>query len=102
MDSGTVGRIARRFILRNFRNVRTVRIIEIGTALSGERWVYKAVGLASINLETITPTLGSAIPVEVLVAQDGTVVTVQGQMWNNYQRAHKASLRHKRDAKGKI
>ena len=96
LDSGTVNQIARRFILQNFRNVRGVKIIEIGAALSGERWVYKVLSLVSINLESIIPTLGSPIQVEVVVTQDGTVVAVQGQKWNAYQRAYRKVLRRKR------
>ena len=99
LDIGTVSTIARRFLLQKFGNVRAVSSIDIGTAHLRDRWVYKVRGQASINLESIIPTLGSPIEVEVLVTQESTVVTVQGQMWNNYQRASKKVLRRKRDAK---
>ena len=101
VDLGTVRTIVRRFLLQNFRNVRAVSILAIGTEHLGDRWVYKVRGLASINMESIIPSLGSPIEVEVLVTQEGTVVTVQGQKWNNYQLASKRALPRKRDAKRK-
>lgn len=96
LDSSIVSQIARRFILQNFRNVHALKTIEIVTALYGERWVYKVIGLATINLETVIPTIGSPVQVEVMIAQEGTVVAVQGQKWNAYQRACKKGLRRKR------
>ena len=99
LDVGTIRTIARRFLLRNFSNVRSVHIIEIKSEYMRDRWLYKVRGQASINLESIIPILGSPIEVEVLVTHEGEVVTVQGQKWNTYHRVSERVLRRRHDTR---
>lgn len=98
MDFDIIRGIAENFVLKNFANVRAVEITDMRPGFfSGGRPVYKVIGLAQIATTRMAPTLSARVPVEILIAQDGRVVSVQGRVWDDHQRGRKGSqLRRKR------
>ena len=88
MDFDTVRRVAEKFLLRNYRNVRAVVIIDMRYAIFERESVYKAVGVATLSLDSIAAS-PTQVRVEVIVAKDGRIMAVQEQSLNDYRRDRK-------------
>ena len=87
MNFDDISYIAERFLLDTYANVRSVRIIHIGTASFGATPVYKVDCVASMGTGKMRG-VGAGIRVEVTVDKDGRVVAVHGRLWHRVQRSH--------------
>lgn len=86
MNLAEIAAITRQFLLTSHTNVRAVRIVDVRPVFSRRgRTAYSVLCSVQVSRTHAAPGFAEHSKVEVLVAQDGTILSVQGRRWDSHQ-----------------